>query len=171
MAPESVLDELRDLPAELRARTPRSVRMTGTGWLNVFAGAFFFLLGPAGIIYAIEPARHDATSSLSLGFLILAGGVSFIGLLLVRRLPLQRHPAIDGIGARGCITECSGPSRSGHFLTYTFRNANNNEVEIGSCHSDLPRKVGSIVWVLYLPANPSRSEIYPFDVACFRIDQ
>jgi len=165
------LDDLNDIPAELRARTPRSVRMTGTGWINVFAGIFFFLLGPAGVVYVLEDPRQDAKSPLSLGLILVAAGVSFFGFLLVRRLPLQRQLASEGVGARGCITECSGPARSGRILTYTFRNASNGEVEIGSCRSDLPREVGSRIWVLYLPADPSRSEIYPFDAAWFQIDQ
>lgn len=93
------------------------------------------------------------------------------GLFIVRRLPLQRRLAAEGIGVRGCVTECVGPSRSGFSLDYSFRNANSHEVEIGSCPSDRSWKVGSNVWVIYLPSDPSRSEIYPFNVGLFRIEQ
>lgn len=247
---QSVSNGAGELPAELRMTTTRSVRLTGTGWLNIFAAAFFFLVGVVlgtsminhfrqdratqnqlqkegiastgqvtrkwtegrssvphvgytfqvdGTLYSGQseipkdiwrglqeygsiqirylpqnpsmnrPATWEVSVYRVLFALFLPAFISVFGLLIIRRLPLQRRLAMEGIGVRGSITECVGPSRSGFTLNYTFRNANNDEVEIGSCPSDRGRKVGDEVWVLFLPASPSRSEIYPFNVDLFRI--
>lgn len=100
-----------------------------------------------------QPSGRAAATSVPPILYLLAAGVSLLGLLLGSRRPLQRPLAIEGVAAHGCITECSDPSRSGFVLTYTFRSVDNDEVQIGSCRSDLARKVGSSVRVLYLPAD------------------
>jgi hypothetical protein len=58
--------------------------------------------------------------------------------MFIRRFPVQRQLAMKGIAVRGCIakTEWNGPSKGQRYANYTFRNANNDEVEIGSCPSD-----------------------------------
>lgn len=248
-----VSDESKDLPAELMGRIPRRVRLTGTGWLNVFAATLFSLLGfvfaaqivkavildtatqnelrqggreSSGVItgkwtggrslapsvsYAFSvdgtifngkakvprdiwdslhqddslPIRYlpanpninhpagweDSVNSL-LGAIFFPAFLVFFGLMFVRRFPIQRRIAREGIAVRGCVSEreWKGPSKGQRYVDYTFRNASNDEVEIGSCPYDFPPKAGSNVWVLYLPTNPRRSEIYPFGIDFFRID-
>lgn len=95
----------------------------------------------------------------------------FMGLMLVRRFPLQRRLAMNGIAARGCIakTEWYGPSRGQRYANYTFRNLSTDEVEIGSCPDDNIYAADSDCWVLYMPAKPRQSEIYPFPIDFFRI--
>jgi hypothetical protein len=252
MVYDSLSDASKELPVELKMPTPRSVRLTGTGWTNVFAVTFFFLLGVAlaafilnkfmrdratqnvlqqngsqsssqvtrkwtqgrssgpyvSYTFAVDGTYYSGQSeipkdiwkslqqydSLPIRYLpqnpnvnkpvawevsipsvllslLYPAFLAIFGLLIVRGLPLQRRLAVGGVGVRGCITECIGPSRSGFALNYTFRNANNNEIEIGSCPSEHSCRVGSNVWVLYLPADPSRSEIYPFTVDFFRINR
>lgn len=169
MSFEPASAETNDPPAELIGTTPRAPRLTGTGWLNLIAGSFFSLLGVAGAIYIFEKSVTEAGTSrwwpsIFPLWLVLFGG------LLVRRFPLERRLAIDGILSLGCITgrEGEGPSRGPMIVNYTFRNAN-DEVEIGSCPSDSPRTSGAAVWILYLPSNPRRSAIYPLEF--FRIDR
>jgi|SRR5579863_846947 len=111
---------------------------------------------------------EDSTYSMVVVFLV-PGMFAVLGVMFVRRMPGQRRLAREGIGAHGSVTECRGPSKSGYFIDYTFKNRDTGELEIGSCPSDGAREVGSNVWVLYLPANPSRSEIYPFSVDFYRI--
>ena len=247
----SVSDQSEEIPAELAIPTPRRVTLTGTGWLNVFAATFFFLVGVGlgfDLVHRVmlDRAKHEAlqkdgirissqvtrkwtqgrSSIPYIGYTFTVNGAYYTGqseipkelwkslraydplpilylpenpginkptaweapgysnlflylypafmavfaLFIVRRLPSQRRLAVEGIGVRGCITECAGPTRNGFTLDYTFRNANSGEIEIGICHSAHSRKVSSNVWVLYLPADPSRSEIYPFDVDLFRIN-
>jgi hypothetical protein len=113
---------------------------------------------------------EDPTLSI-LWLLVFPAGMAIVGVQLVRRIPLQRHLAVEGIAVRGCITDWHGPSRAKFKLDYTFRNADNDNVEIGSCTSDHSRAIGSDVWVLYLPGSSRRSEIYPFEGDFFRIDQ
>jgi len=88
-------------------------------------------------------------------------------------MPLQRRIAMEGIAVRGCVNEpeWKGPSKGQPYTNYTFRNASNDEVEIGSCPYDFPPKGGSDVWVLYLPTDPRRSEIYPFGIDFVRIEK
>jgi hypothetical protein len=252
MVYDSISGESKELPVELNLPTPRSVRLTGTGWTNVFAVTFFFLLGVALAAFMLDEFMHDratqnelqqngrqsssqvtrkwtqrrssgpyvsytfavdgtyysgqseiprdiwrnlrqydslpirylpqnpnvnkpvaweASTPAVLLSLLFPAFLAIFGLLIARRLPLQRRLAVEGIGVRGCIMECIGPTRSGFVLNYTFRNANNKDVEIGGCPSDHSCGVGPNVWVLYLPADPSRSEIYPFAVDFFRINR
>lgn len=169
MSSEPASAETNDPPAEVMGTTPRAPRLTGTGWLNLIAGSFFSLLGVAGAIYFFGKSVTEAGASrwwLSIFplWLVLFGG------LLVRRFPLERRLAIEGILSSGCVTgrKGEGPSRGPLIVNYTFRIAN-DEVEIGSCPSDSPLTSGSAVWILYLPSNPRKSAIYPLDL--YRIDQ
>jgi hypothetical protein len=244
------LDESNDIPSELVGPTPRSVRLSGTGWLNLLAATFFFALGVAGTIALVKKVLHDAATqtalrlhgdqsvgqvtdiwtprrlvsysfsvdritltgkakvptailrSLHLGdsltiryiptdpninhpagwedspystlsLLFLPATPMFIGLMVVRRFPVQRQLARNGIAVRGCIekTEWHGPSKGQRNANYTFRNVNNDEVEVGRCPSDYVYSDDSTCWVLYLPTDPSRNEIYPFPIGFFRINQ
>ena len=108
--------------------------------------------------------------SLQLWSIIYPLGVVIFGVLLVRRFPLQHRLANEGVAARACITEreWKKPSRGPIMVDYTFRNVN-DEVEIGTCPSEYPRKAGSFVWILYLPSDPRQSAIYPLEF--FRLDQ
>ncbi|MGA2848186.1 MAG: DUF3592 domain-containing protein [Terracidiphilus sp.] len=248
---EPVSLESKELPIELRSQTPRRVRLTSTGWLNIFAAALFFAVGVAWGVSAVRwvvndmtaqdalrqagrdssaqvidkwttrsvpyvsyafsvdgsfytgksrvpretwnrlrqddslPIRYfpanpninhpaaweDATIS-NLWALLFPVGLAIFGAMFVRRIPLQRRIAMEGIAVRGSVSEreWKGPSKGQTYVDYTFRNASNDEVEIGSCPYDFPPKGGSNVWVLYLPTNPRRSEIYPFGIDFFRIE-
>jgi hypothetical protein len=249
---EGVLDDSNDFPAELMVPTPRDVRLSGTGWLNLLAATLFLSLGVAGTVAVVKPVLHDAATqntlrhdgsevsasitetwhiraglhirysfsvngtrftgtsgvpaarskSLHQGdslpirytsanpnvnhpaswedspysilwILYLPATIAFVGLMLIRRFPVQRQLAMNGIAVRGCIaeTEWNGPSKGQRHANYTFRNANNDEVEIGRCPSDYIYKTDLTCWVLYLPTNPGRSEIYPFPIDFFRINQ
>lgn len=97
----------------------------------------------------------------------------FIASMLIRRFPVQRQLVMKGIPVRGCIakTEWNGPSKGQRNANYTFRNASSGEVEIGSCPSDYVYRADVNCWVLYLPTNPRRNEIYPFPVEFFRVNQ
>jgi len=161
----SASDETNDLPIELMSGTPRRPQLSSTGWTYLLAGSFFFMLGVAGAIYVFEKTAMETTATRwwLLAFPLF---LAVFGVLLVRRFPLQHQLASEGTVASGCITEHEWTGRGPYIVNYTFRNAN-DEVEIGSCPSD-PRKVGSAVWVLYLPSNPSRNAIYPLEY--FRID-
>jgi hypothetical protein len=249
---ELTSDELMDCPAELTGRTPRRVRITGTGWLNLFAAVLFSSIG-IGIMVAFvkvdvneKKARNelrqngrkadgqvtdmwiegkgsvphisytfsvDGTfysgksevpreifrglhkydpllvsylagnpdvnhpapwedSEPIVGPIFIAGFFVLFGLMFMRRFPVQRRLAMEGIAIRGSITECWGPGRSGGFgLKYTFRNARSGETESGSCSYDSSRKVGSDVWLLYLSSDPRRSEVYPFGIPFYRIER
>jgi len=250
----SVSGEPKDLPVELMGRMPRRVRLTGTGWLNVFAATLFSLLGAAFAVHIAKEFVHDTAIKNALrqsgvesrgqiidawaGGKYSAPGISysfsvdgtsytgrsdvphnllgslhqndsltvrylpadpntshpaaweestasllrglffpiflvFFGLMFVRRFPLQRRLAMQGLAVRGCVTERegNGPSRGQPYVNYTFRIASNDEVEIGSCPCDSYPKAGSSVCVLYLPQDPKRNEIYPFGIEFFRIDQ
>ncbi len=148
--------------------------MTGTGWFNVFTALLFFFLGGTGAVYIIKNASGDSTTHFSiLGPVFLTVGLAFFGLLFVRRLPLQRRLAVEGIAVRGTITEREsyGPSKGRITLDYTFRIASNGEIEVGTCPSDRYRKAGTEVWILYLPADPRRSQIYPSGIDFFRIEE
>lgn len=161
-----------DLPAELIGAAPRNVRLTGTGLANALTGSIFFGAGVTGAIYMIGTAIIRPTESSKLWSLIFPIGLAIFGLLFVRRFPLQRRLAREGIAVRGCIAEneWNGPSRGQRYVNYTFRNADTDEVESGSCPSDHYPKPGSKIWVLYLASNPNRSEIYPFGIEFFRVD-
>ena len=119
-----------------------------------------------------HPAAWEDSPYSSLWLLLLATPM-FMSLMLVRRFPLQRRLAMEGIAVRGTIekSEWNGPNRGQRYATYTFRNASNDEVEIGTCPSDYFYNKELAVWVLYLPHNPRRSEVYPFPIGMFRIDQ
>ncbi len=247
----SVSREPQNLPAELTGPTPRRVRMTGTGWLNLIAAMLFFGLGVAGaaaiaihvhhdvatqqalrqqgiessgritevwtrrsaphirysfpiggISYSGEsevksehsgslrrddpilirylpanpgtnrPAGWEDSPYSALWIMCLPAALAFMGLMFVRRFPVQRRLAVEGIAVRGSVakSEWNGPSKNQRHASYTFRNASNDEVEIGSCPSDDIYKADSAVWVLYLPGNPRRSEIYPFPIGFFRVE-
>ena len=150
-------EQMKDLPPELTAAT-RKVRLTGTGWTYALAGLFFMLLGLAG---AIDMARSPSTRWWPL---VIPLGVVIFGALLLRYFPLEYQLATKGVVAPGRITEreFNGPSRGPIIANYTFRNMN-DEVEIGSCPVEFPRKAGSLVWILYMPSNPRRSAIYPLE--------
>jgi len=160
---------MNDLPTELSGAKPRKAHLTGTGWTYALAGSFFVFLGVAGAIYIMQKTITEAPPR---GWwpIIYPLGVLIFGVLLVRRFPLQHRLAIEGMVARASITEreWKGPSRGPIMVDYTFRNAN-DEVEIGCCPSEYPRKAGSFVWILYLPSDPRRSAIYPLEF--FRLDQ
>jgi hypothetical protein len=161
-------EEMNDLPVDLLGGAPRRPQLTSTGWTYLLAGSFFFMLGVAGAIYIFEKTVKETTAARWWPA-IFPLWLAIFGVVLVRRFPLQHRLASEGIVARGSITEreWKGPSRGPYVVDYTFRNAS-DEVEIGSCPSD-PRKVGSVVWVLYLPSNPSRNALYPLEF--FRIDR
>jgi len=75
--------------------TPRSVRMTGTGWLNVFTAAFFFSIGVGLAIYMM----HDLTKERA------------------TQEALQK----DGIQASGQITsKWTSGKASVPYVSYTF---------------------------------------------------
>lgn len=249
---EGIPEESSDFPAELMGPTPRSVRLSGTGWLNLLAAALFFALGVAGAVAIVKQVLHDAAArnalrdqggeamgrvtetwtrrsvphisysfsidgtwftgnsevptassrSLHRGdsfpiryipanpninhpvgwedspystlwILYLPATIAFVGLMFVRRFPVQRQLAMKGVAVRGCIakTERNGPSKGQRYANYTFRNANNDEVEIGSCPSDYIYSADLACWVLYLPTNPKRNEIYPFPIEFFRVNR
>jgi hypothetical protein len=115
-------------------------------------------------------AGWEGLTSSDLWILVFPLAAAVFGLFFVRKVPLQRRLAMRGIGVRGCITDWHGPKRSGYVLDYTFKNATNGEAENASCLSNHSRGVSSEVSVLYLPSNPKRSEIYPFNVDFFRIE-
>ncbi len=250
MDPKGTPDESNDFPAELGGPTPRRVRLTSTGWLNLLAAALFLALGAAGALAIVEQVIHNAATQealrdrsaesvgqvtdiwtarrrvsysfsvdgltftgksevptdnlrklqpgdslpiryipanpnvnhptaweespyTTLWLLYLPAILSFVGLVFIRRFPVQRQLAVQGIAVRGCIakTEWNGPSKGQRYADYTFRNASNDEVEIGRCPSDSIYMADLNCWVLYLPTNPRRSEIYPFPIEFFRINQ
>ena len=164
-------DHLREIPIELRGATPRSVRLTGTGWANALAASLFFGLGSTGAAFVVRKVIVGSMNKSDLWSLAFPVGLAIFGLLFIRRFPSQRRLAIEGIVAGGTVSEreWNGPSKGQTYVSYTFRNANNDEVEIGSCPYDYPPKAGTKVWVLYMPDNPARSEIYPFGIDFFRI--
>jgi hypothetical protein len=243
MESEPAPDESRSLPNELMGRTPRRVRLTGTGWLYAGAWAFLFLLGVAGVVKVKQAVDNESarqstlwqSGSQSLGqvtdmrytwsspyvrysfsvdgtvyfgkaevpinisdslhqgdaipvrylpadpkvnhpaawielksstwwLLLFPGWVVPFSFLFVWRFPLQRRLALEGVAtwARIAEREWRGPSRGQRWESYTFRNAE-GEVEFGTCPMDVALKPGSTVCVLYLPAKPSRSIIYPLD--------
>ena len=162
----SASNETNDLPIELTGGTSRRLQLTSTGWTYLFAGALFFMLGIAGSIYVFEKTVNE-TSAARWWPVIFPLWLAILGVLLVKRFPLQHRLACHGTVARGSITEHERRGRGPNIENYTFRNAN-DEVEIGSCPSD-PREVGSAVWVLYLPSKPSCNAIYPLEF--FRIDK
>jgi hypothetical protein len=248
MGPGGIPDESKDMPAELRGPTPRRIRLSGTGWLNLLAAAFFLGLGAAGAIAIVESShqavaaqralRQDALESVAqvtdiwisrrrvsyafsvdgntwtgkseappdilrnlhkgdtlpiryiranpninhpagweetpyraLWLLYLPAAPMFLALMFVRRFPVQRQLAKHGVAVRGCIakSERNDAQKGQRNATYTFRNSSNNELEVGSCPNDYIYQAESDCWVLYLPTNPSRSEIYPFPIEFFRI--
>jgi hypothetical protein len=240
--------ESTELPTELTGRTPRRVRITGTGWLNLFAAVLFSSIGIAFLVVTVNEIKTRnvlrQTGRESEGQVIemwvdgkgsiphirytfsvdgtfysgnsevppeifrdlhrydlllvrylaenpnvshpaawedperIGGAIAFIGffvgfgLMFVRRFPLQRRIAVEGVVSRGTITERerTGPSKGQHYVYYTFRNAE-DEIEIGGCPSDDYPKAGSPVWVLYIPTNPRRSEVYPFGIPLYRIER
>jgi hypothetical protein len=109
-------------------------------------------------------AWQDSQTSILWAALFFPGFLVFFSFLLVWRFPSQCRLAIEGIPAWASIAEREwrGPSRGQNWESYTFRNAD-NEVQFGKCPMDVALKAGSTVCVLYLPANPSRSAIYPLD--------
>jgi hypothetical protein len=247
---EGVFDESNSFPAELMSPTPRSVRLSGTGWLNLLAATLFFVLGVAGGVTIVKYVLHEAAAQnalrhhgdealgqitemwtkrsvphisysfsvdgvrfsgnsvvpttrsrsqnrgdslpiryipadpninhpaawedspySALWMLPFPAAIAFCGLMLIRRFPVQRQLAMKGIAVRGRIsrTDWNGPSKGQRYASYTFRNANNDEVEVGSCPSDYIYKAEVNCWVLYLPTNPKRNEIYPFPIEFFRV--
>jgi hypothetical protein len=118
-----------------------------------------------------HPAAWEDSPNSSLWLLSISAVLVLLATLLVRRFPLQRRLAREGIPTRGCIAkrEWKGPSKGQRYIDYTFRNVSNNEVEIGSCPCDSDLKDGTNVWVLYISSNPRQSEIYPFEIDLFRI--
>src|SRR5579863_2627939 len=56
---EFVSDESKELPAELITPAPRSVRLTGTGWTNIFGAAFFFLVGVGLAVFIVNKFMQD----------------------------------------------------------------------------------------------------------------
>jgi hypothetical protein len=162
-------NEMNDVPAELIGAKRRKVHLTRTGWTYALAGSFFVLLGVAGAIYIMQKTVPEAPPG-GWWSIIYPLAVVIFGVLLVRRFPLQHRLANEGVAARACITEreWKGPSRGPIMVDYTFRNVN-DEVGIGSCPSEYPRKAGSFVWILYLSSDPRRSAIYPLEF--FRLDQ
>lgn len=242
---------LKDVPAELMTPTPRKVRMTGTGWLNLIAAILFFGLGVGFAAYVVKnvirdvaasealrghggetlgqvtdiwPSRDRISYSFSVDGVTFTGTSSdlptghskslhlgdplpiryipanpnvnhpagwksspyallralwfpiflmFFGLMFVRRFPLQRRLAMEGIPAQGCISKSEGiiTSRGQRYATFTFRNKDTNDVENGRCPSDYFYKADLATWVLYLPEDLRRNEIYPFPIDFFRIEQ
>src|ERR1700749_1368476 len=59
MVYDSISDESKELPVELNIPAPRSVRLTGTGWTNIFAVTVFFLLGIALAAFILNKFLHD----------------------------------------------------------------------------------------------------------------
>jgi hypothetical protein len=117
-----------------------------------------------------HPAGWEEPTFSLLWAVVIPAGMALVGLLLVRRIPFQRRLAVEGIAVRGCVTDWHRRSSAKFTLDYTFRIENSGQAETGSCPSDRSRRIGSDVWILYLPGNPSRSEIYPFNDDLFRID-
>ena len=120
-----------------------------------------------------HPAAWEDPPYSTLWLLYLPAILAFIGLMFIRRFPVQRQLAMKGIAVRGSIekTEWNGPSKGQRYANYTFRNVSNDEVEVGSCPSDYIYEADLHCWVLYLPTNPRRNEIYPFPIEFFRINQ
>jgi hypothetical protein len=120
-----------------------------------------------------HPAAWEGSPYSVLWALLFLATPMFMSLMLVRRFPVQRRLAMTGIAVRGCIakTEWNGPRRGQRYANYTFRNLSTDEVEIGSCPNDNIYGTDSTCWVLYMPTNPRRSEIYPFPIDFFRIEQ
>lgn len=118
-----------------------------------------------------HPAAWEDSTSSKLWLLWITAFLAIFGSLFVRRFPLQLRLAKMGIPVRGCIAEqeWTGPTKGQKYIPYTFRNADSGEVEIGSCPYDDELKAGTTVCVLYLPANPRRSEIYPFGIDLVRV--
>jgi hypothetical protein len=189
---EGVPNESSVIPAELRGSTPRRISLTGTGWLNLLAAALFLAPEvPADNSSSLRqgdslpiryfpanpninhPAAWEDPPYSTLWLLYLPAILAFIGLMFIRRFPVQRQLAMKGIAVRGSIekTEWNGPSKGQRYANYTFRNVSNDEVEIGSCPSDYIYEADLHCWVLYLPTNPRRNEIYPFPIEFFRINQ
>jgi hypothetical protein len=120
-----------------------------------------------------HPAAWEASPYSVLWSLFLPATPMFVGLMLVRRFPVQRRLATNGIAVRGNVakTKLNGPQKGQRYANYTFKNAENGEIEIGRCPSDYIYEADLSCWVLYLPTNPRRSEIYPFPIDFFRIEQ
>jgi len=108
-----------------------------------------------------HPAAWEGSPYSTLWGLSIPATLMFMGSMLVRRFPVQRKLALNGIAVRGSIakSEWNGPSRGQRYANYTFKNVSTGEVEIGRCPNDSIYSTDSTCWVLYLPTNPKRSEI------------
>jgi hypothetical protein len=117
-----------------------------------------------------RPAAWEGATPSDLWILVFPAGMALFGLVLIGKIPLQRRLAVEGVAARGRIDDWHRRSRGGFVLDYTFKTRDSDETVTGSCRGDRSRQVGSEVWVLYLPSDPRRSEIYPFNADFFRIE-
>jgi hypothetical protein len=63
---EPAPNESKSLPVELMGRTPRSVRLTGTGWLYASAWAFFLVLGVVIAIRFVREAEKEKAKQAEL---------------------------------------------------------------------------------------------------------
>jgi hypothetical protein len=96
---------------------------------------------------------------------LVFGLIALPGFGVYRRLLKKRRFAIEGAPAVARITNCFS-DRGGYRLEYEYR-AENGDLIVCSGNGS-KREIGSTVCLLYLPANPNRSRIYPIDA--FRID-
>jgi hypothetical protein len=110
-----------------------------------------------------HPAAWESPSH-SILWALIAGWPALLSFIFVWRFPSQYRLAREGVPAWASIAEREwiGPSEWAHRESYTFRNAD-DKVESGRCPMDVSLKAGATVCVLYLPAKPSRSTIYPLD--------
>jgi len=152
----------RGFPTELMSRTPRRVRMTGTGWFYALVSGVLSLLAA---YFSVKIVRSGGSISSTLWILLCFPGLmGFMSFSFIRRFPLQRRVAINGLPAWASIStpEQMGPSKGPHWESYTFRSAD-GEMQYGRCLMDVGLRSGTTVCVLYLPNKPDISHIYPLD--------
>jgi len=66
MEDEPISKKSRDLPSELMGRTPRRVRLTGTGWLSLFVSALFILLSVFFTIKVVRLINKEKATRIAL---------------------------------------------------------------------------------------------------------
>src|SRR5450631_670815 len=152
MGPEGIPNESNDIPAELRGPTPRSVRLSGTGWLNLLAAAFFLGLGVVGTIAIVEKVLHDAATQKALRQ--NAGeSVAKVTDIWASRRRVSYSFSVDGISFTGKSEVPTDNLRNLHTddsLPVRYIPANPN-INHPAAWEDPPY---STLWLLYLPGTP-----------------
>jgi len=95
----------------------------------------------------------DSVPIVEFAFFLAAGGSFFAILFTERRFVREGRPTV------ATVTSCKRRERL-FFLEYDFSKEDGTSIK-GSGESRSPRKIGSNIYVLYLPQSPHRSRPYP----------